>query len=99
MTTLKRRHMDALIATTCLTAGAGIALSFLLAFLEARFAVKPDYIWLEVVAGVLAVGLPVRGVRQHYGVTLADAYEQMIVIGFVGAGMPIIIWQLWIAFS
>jgi hypothetical protein len=72
--------------------------AFALAVLERRLPIKPAWIALEVVGGVLIVGLPVMGLAREAsraGVSLSwETYEAMVAAGFMAAGAPIILWQV-----
>jgi hypothetical protein len=71
--------------------------AFALALLERCLPIKPAWIALEVVGGVLLVGLPVMGLAREAsraGVVLSwETYEAMVAAGFIAAGAPIILWQ------
>lgn len=97
MTTMKRHQTSALWLTSVTTFALGIILAFVLHVLETHFPVKPNWIWLEVVVGVLIVVGPVTYLRHAYGILMAATLETMMGIGFVSAGVPIIVWQLIIA--
>jgi protein-S-isoprenylcysteine O-methyltransferase Ste14 len=76
------------------TAILGASYSGILAVLERALPIKPTWVALEVVGGVLLVGLPVRWIAQRSGSKLTwRDYERLVITGFVGAGAPILIWQ------
>lgn len=81
------------IAWTTAALGAGYAGA--LAVLERTLPIKPTWVALEVIGGVLLVGLPVIATARS---TTAQAiswrdYEKLVITGFVAAGVPICIWQ------
>lgn len=82
------------VAGTTAALGAGYA--GLLAVLERRLPIKPAWVALEVIGGVLIVGLPVlRAARLAPGAALTwREYERLVMAGFIGAGVPICLWQL-----
>ncbi|MFQ3662629.1 MAG: hypothetical protein SNJ69_09585 [Chloroflexaceae bacterium] len=76
------------------TAILGASYSGLLAVLERALPIKPTWVALEVIGGVLLVGLPVRWIARLGGSKLTwRDYERLVIAGFVGAGAPILIWQ------
>lgn len=76
------------------TAILGASYSGILAVLERALPIKPTWVALEVVGGVLLVGLPVRWIARRSGAKLTwRDYERLVIAGFVGAGAPILIWQ------
>lgn len=69
-----------------------------LAWLERRFqAIRPDYIWMEVVGGVLISLVPAaiqaRQNEQFAGLSW-KTYESTVWMSFFASGAPIILWQL-----
>jgi drug/metabolite transporter (DMT)-like permease len=72
--------------------------AFALAVLERLLPIKPSWVVLEVVGGVLLVGLPVMDLAREArrsGISLSwETYEAMVAAGFVAAGTPIILWQM-----
>lgn len=77
------------------TAALGAAYSGVLAVLERRLPIKPTWVALEVIGGVLLVGLPVIGTARSTAaraITWRD-YERLVIVGFIGAGTPICLWQ------
>lgn len=89
------QHQDLMGKVARMTLSFGAAYSLGLAFLERALPIKPTWVALEVVGGVVLVGLPVMMVAraaQAAGITWRD-YERMVIVGFVGAGMPILVWQ------
>lgn len=92
---LSSEHHDLTGKVARLTFSFGAAYSLSLAFLERALPIKPSWVAAEVVGGVLLVGLPVMMVAraaQAAGISWRD-YERMVIVGFVGAGLPIVIWQ------
>lgn len=76
------------------TAILGASYSGMLAVLERALPIKPTWVALEVIGGVLLVGLPVRWIARQGGSKLTwRDYERLVMAGFVGAGAPILIWQ------
>ncbi len=79
------------------TFGLGVAYAAGLAVLERALPIKPAWVALEVVGGVLLVGLPVmitaRSTPPGNESLNWHTYEQMVVAGFIGAGTPILVWQ------
>lgn len=75
----------------------GATYALALAALERKLPIKPTWVALEVIGGVALVGLPVMLVARsaaEQGVTINwRDYEDMVVAGFAGAGIPICIWQ------
>jgi hypothetical protein len=73
------------------------AYALALAGLERLLPIKPSFVTLEVVGGVLLVGLPVMGLAreaaQAGSAVSWETYEAMVATGFVAAGVPILIWQ------
>jgi hypothetical protein len=90
-------YQNVRVLTGIVTFLSGLLLVTILSQLEARYPVKPTYIWAEVVAGVIAVMVPVTMIRYRCEILLAHIYEQLIIIGFVCCAIPVIAWQLWIA--
>lgn len=87
------RELISKVAYTTGALGAGYALA--LAVLERKLPIKPTWVALEVIGGVLLVGLPViRTARRApaAAITWRD-YERFVMAGFVGAGIPICLWQ------
>lgn len=81
------------VARMTLILGALYALA--LALLERVLPIKPAWVAFEVVGGVLLVGFPVMMIARAAppaGITWRD-YERMVIVGFIGAGMPILVWQ------
>ena len=79
-----------------MTLVSGLSYSVALAFLERVLPIKPTWVAGEVIGGVLLVGLPVMLVArtpQTTPITWRD-YERMVMVGFVGAGLPIFVWQV-----
>lgn len=76
------------------TLALGTAYAGALALLERRLAVRPAWVALEVIGGVLLVGLPVIEAARsdELAITWRD-YERLVMTGFVGAGVPICLWQ------
>lgn len=74
----------------------GTSYAALLAVLERRLAIVPNWVALEVIGGVLLVGLPVmRTARATSDVPLTwRDYERMVMLGFIATGAPICLWQL-----
>lgn len=74
--------------------GAGYAGA--LAILERKLPIAPSWVAVEVIGGVLAVGLPVMSTaRQAPPSTLSwRDYERLVMAGFIGVGLPICLWQL-----
>lgn len=73
----------------------GVGYALILAILERILPIKPNWVALEVIGGVLLVGLPVMLIART---STADMltwrdYERMVIAGFIGAGLPICIWQ------
>jgi hypothetical protein len=81
------------IAWTTAALGAGYAGA--LALIERALPIKPTWVALEVIGGVLLVGLPVVYTARHAEARMVSwrDYERLVVAGFVGAGIPICIWQ------
>ncbi|MCX7792049.1 MAG: hypothetical protein N2378_15535 [Chloroflexaceae bacterium] len=72
----------------------GASYSGFLAVLERALPIKPTWVALEVIGGVLLVGLPVQWIARHGSSKLTwRDYERLVIAGFVGAGTPILIWQ------
>lgn len=88
--------MGVVLMTGMWTTALGALLALVLHALEQALPVRPAWIWAEVVAGVLVVAIPVSVLRRVAGVSDAGVYELMVVAGFVGAGIPIVGWQLWL---
>ncbi len=85
------RLQDQVLWTTAIL---GASYSGILAVLERALPIKPTWVALEVIGGVLLVGLPVRWIARHSGSKLTwRDYERLVIAGFVGAGAPILIWQ------
>ncbi|NTU86032.1 MAG: hypothetical protein HGA45_43015 [Chloroflexales bacterium] len=78
-----------------MTVTLGTLYSLSLAFLERAFPIKPTWVALEVIGGVILVGLPVMLVaRSARSAEIGwRDYERLVIIGFIGAGLPISIWQ------
>jgi drug/metabolite transporter (DMT)-like permease len=75
------------------TAALGAAYASMLAVLERRLPIKPGWVALEVIGGVMLVGLPViSAARTAASISWRD-YERLVITGFVGAGVPICLWQ------
>lgn len=74
----------------------GVVYALALAYLERRLPINPDYTSLEVVGGVVLSLAPVA-ITARYEARLAGVtwrcYERMVCAGFIGSGLPIIIWQ------
>ncbi|RRR74357.1 MAG: hypothetical protein EI684_07295 [Candidatus Viridilinea halotolerans] len=88
-------HLPFQVART--TASLATIYAMALAGLERSLPIKPSWVAAEVIGGVMLVGLPVMlGARnataQGQTVTWQD-YERMVMAGFIGAGLPICIWQ------
>lgn len=76
------------------TAALGTAYASVLAVLERRLPIKPSWVALEVIGGVLLVGLPVIGAARSGATSISwRDYERLVIAGFVGAGIPICLWQ------
>lgn len=76
------------------TAALGAAYASMLAVLERRLPIKPGWVALEVIGGVILVGLPVIGAARSTAATISwRDYERLVITGFVGAGIPICLWQ------
>ncbi|PDW01576.1 hypothetical protein [Candidatus Viridilinea mediisalina] len=79
------------------TASLATLYSMALAGLERSLPIKPSWVSIEVIGGVLLVGLPVMYKARHAheaGIKLTwQDYERMVMAGFIGAGIPICIWQ------
>lgn len=85
-----RLQSQVILATAIL----GASYAGALAVLERALPIKPTWVALEVIGGVLLVGLPVSWVaRMAEGRLSWRDYERFIIAGFVGAGMPICLWQ------
>jgi protein-S-isoprenylcysteine O-methyltransferase Ste14 len=70
--------------------------SLALAALERALPIKPTWVAAEVVGGVLLVGIPVMLAARSTS-TEAIAwrdYERLVIVGFIGAALPISLWQL-----
>ncbi len=99
---MKKRRL--LTAVPVQVAGLSIAYAGALGWLERKFPdIKPDYIWAEVVGGVLVSLVPVAmQARQHPETTPDDlppplhwqTYEGSVWAAFIAAGAPIVLWQL-----
>jgi hypothetical protein len=75
----------------------GLSYSLALAYLERRLPIIPDYTALEVVGGVILTMLPVAfTARRTARLTMLtwQSYERMVVIAFLGTGLPVLTWQL-----
>jgi hypothetical protein len=85
-------RLQSQVGMTTLALGAAYASA--LAVLERRLPIKPAWVALEVIGGVLLVGLPVINAarRGAAAITWRD-YERMVMTGFIGAGIPICLWQ------
>jgi hypothetical protein len=74
----------------------GVLYALSLAYLERQYPINPDYTALEVVGGVVISLLPVF-FTARYEARLAGlswrTYERMVCVGFIGSGLPILIWQ------
>lgn len=85
-----RLQGQVILATAILGASYAGALSVL----ERALPIKPNWVALEVIGGVLLVGLPVSWVARIAGAPLTwRDYERFVIAGFVGAGVPICLWQ------
>lgn len=99
---MKKRRL--LTAVPVQVAGLSIAYAGALGWLERKFPdIKPDYIWAEVVGGVLVSLVPVAMQARQYPETLPDdpppplhwqTYEGSVWAAFIAAGAPIVLWQL-----
>lgn len=87
------RRLEHEVAWITVALGAGYAGA--LAVLERRLPIKPRWVALEVVGGVLLVGLPVLSTARKASETALSwrDYERFVCAGFVGAGIPILLWQ------
>jgi hypothetical protein len=75
----------------------GLSYSLALAYLERRLPIIPDYTALEVVGGVILTMLPVAFIaRRAARLTMLtwQTYERMVVVAFLGTGLPVLIWQV-----
>ncbi len=79
-----------------MTVISGSAYALVLAALERMLPIKPSWVAVEVVGGVLLVGIPVMlAARSTASETIAwRDYERLVIVGFIGAGLPISLWQL-----
>lgn len=76
------------------TAVLGASYAGFLAVLERALPIKPAWVALEVIGGVLLVSLPVSWLVRKVNPSLTwKDYERLIMAGFVGAGLPISLWQ------
>lgn len=76
------------------TVALGTAYASTLAVLERRLPIKPAWVALEVIGGVLLVGLPVIGAARSAAEAISwRDYEGLVIAGFIGAGIPICVWQ------
>ncbi|MBX0329114.1 hypothetical protein K2Z83_15660 [Oscillochloris sp. ZM17-4] len=72
----------------------GLLLAFLLHYAEQAYPIRPRWIFLEVVVGVVFALTPVALAARRWKISDWSVYERLVYVGFVAEGLPIIIWQL-----
>lgn len=73
----------------------GAGYSLLLAIAQRRFTeLRVDYLWAEVVGGVMITLIPVAITARRCAQISWQRYENLVWGGFLATGTPIILWQI-----
>lgn len=77
-----------------ITASLGTVYALVLSQVERQLPINPDFTAVSVVGGVLISLAPVMWLARRQRPRNWRVYERMVAAGFVGTGLPIILWQL-----